>query len=65
MLIDKQQVLSMISDPSQVEQAAQQLPDVIDHEEHGGLLQQFGLDPNQVAGSAQGQGDAGNGNQGA
>jgi hypothetical protein len=55
MLFDKQQILSMISDPSQAEQAAQQLPDTIDHEQHGGLLQQFGIDPNQLASSPQGR----------
>lgn len=52
----------MISDPAQAEQAAQQLPDTIDHEEHGGLLQQFGVDPSQLAGSG---GQAGGAAQGA
>ena len=52
---DKQQILSMISDPSQAELAAQQLPDTIDHEQHGALLQQFGIDPNQLASSTQGR----------
>ncbi len=55
MQFDKQQILSMISDPSQAEQAAQQLPDTIDHEQHGGLLQQFGIDPNQLGSSGQGR----------
>ncbi len=55
MHFDKQQILSMISDPSQAEQAAQQLPDTIDHEQHGGLLQQFGIDPNELASSGQGR----------
>jgi hypothetical protein len=50
LLFDKQQILSLISDPSQVAQAAQQLPDVVDHEEHGGLLQQLGIDPSQLLG---------------
>lgn len=52
MQFDKQQVLSMISDPSQAEQAAQQLPDTIDHEADADLLQKFGVDPSQLAGSA-------------
>ena len=52
MQFDKQQILSMISDPSQAEQAAQQLPDTVDHEEHSGLLQQFGVDPGQLGGSS-------------
>ena len=55
MQFDKQQVLSMISDPSQAEQAAQQLPDTVDHEEHGQMLQKFGVDPSQLAGSSQDQ----------
>lgn len=58
MQFDKQQILSMISDPAQAEQAAQQLPEVVDHEEHGGLLQQFGIDPGQLAGSQGQTGDA-------
>jgi len=55
MQFDKQEILSKISDPAQAEQAAQQLPDTVDHEAHGDLLQQFGIDPNQLASSA-GQG---------
>jgi hypothetical protein len=55
MLFDKQEVLSMISDPAQAEQAAQQLPEKVDHVEHSNLLQQFGVDPNQLASSSQGQ----------
>lgn len=55
MQFDKQQILSMIRDPSQAEQAAQQLPETIDHEAHSGLLQQFGIDPGQLAGSGGGQ----------
>ncbi len=54
MLFDKQHVLSMISDPQQREQASQQLPDQVDHEQHGDMLQQFGVDPNQLAGGAGG-----------
>lgn len=64
MLFDKQQVLSMIKDPQQAQQAAQQLPDQVDHEQHGDMLQQFGVDPNQLAagaGGGQGGGDPGMG----
>jgi hypothetical protein len=64
MLFDKQQVLSMIRDPQQAEQAAQQLPDQIDHEQHGDMLQQFGVDPNQLAGMGGGQGMGGGYEQG-
>ncbi len=56
MQFDKQQILSMISDPSQAEQAAQQLPDTVDHETHAGLLQQFGVDPGQLTGSSDASG---------
>lgn len=55
MLFDKQQIISMISDPQQAEQAAQQLPDQVDHEAHSNLLQQFGVDPGRLAGGGSGQ----------
>jgi len=61
MLFDKQHVLSMISDPQQREQASQQLPDQVDHEQHGDMLQQFGVDPNQLAGGGGGGGGQGGG----
>jgi len=64
MLFDKQHVLSMISDPQQQQQAAQQLPDQVDHEQHGDLLQQYGVDPNQLAASGGGQGMGGGYEQG-
>lgn len=60
MLFDKQQVVSMISDPQQQQQANQQLPDQVDHEQDSALLQKFGVDPNQLAaqGGGQGQGQS-------
>jgi hypothetical protein len=58
MQFDKQQVLSLIGDPSQVEAAAEQLPEQIDHEEHSNLLQQFGVDPQQLVSSFAGGGSA-------
>jgi hypothetical protein len=45
---DKQTILGMIQDPSQLEQAAQQLPDVVDHEQHGDLLQNLGINPQDL-----------------
>ncbi len=53
MLFDKQQIVSMIEQRlglEQANQAAAQLPDQVDHEQHSGLLQQFGLDPQQLLG---------------
>jgi hypothetical protein len=59
--IPKDTIVSMIESrggSDQAQQAAQQLPDVIDHQEHGGLLQQFGIDPKELAGDAEaGAGD--------
>src|SRR5437764_7357353 len=61
--IPKDTIVSMIKNRAgadQAEQAAGQLPDVIDHEEHGGLLQQFGIDPHELAADADaGAGDGG------
>jgi hypothetical protein len=45
---DKQTILSMIQDPSQLEQVAKQLPDFIDHEQHGELLQKLGINPQEL-----------------
>jgi hypothetical protein len=45
---DKQTILGMIQDPSQLQQAEQQLPDVIDHEQHGDLLSNLGINPQDL-----------------
>jgi hypothetical protein len=48
MQLDKQTVIDMITkhgDASRVDEAAQQLPDQVDTDEHGGLLERFGLSP--------------------
>jgi hypothetical protein len=61
--IPKDTILSMIEGrggADQAHQAAQQLPDVIDHEEHAGVLQEYGIDPHELAGDA----DAGSGEHG-
>jgi hypothetical protein len=34
----------------QVDQAAQELPDQVDPEQHAGLLEKFGLDPQDLIG---------------
>ena len=59
MLFDKQQIVSMITDAKQQKQANQQLPDQVDHEQHAGLLQKFGIDPDQLAAQGGGQGQGG------
>jgi hypothetical protein len=53
MEIDKQQIVSMLrdrGDHDKADQAEQQLPDKVDHEEHGGLLGQFGVNPQDLLG---------------
>jgi hypothetical protein len=45
---DKETILGMIKDPAQLEQAAKQLPDMIDHEQHGNLLQGLGINPQEL-----------------
>jgi hypothetical protein len=61
MQFDKQAVLNMIPDTGLRQQAAQQLPDVVDHEMHGDMLQQFGIDPGQMAAQAVEGGGSGQG----
>jgi hypothetical protein len=47
---DKQTIMGMIQDPSQLEQAAKHLPDLVDHEAHSDLLQKFGINPQELLG---------------
>src|SRR2546423_14400565 len=50
--VPKDTIVSMIESRAgsdQAQQAAEQLPDIVDHQEHGGLLQQFGIDPHELA----------------
>ena len=52
MLFDKQAVIDHIREQvgsDQAQQAAQSLPDQVDPEQHGGMLQQFGVDPQNMA----------------
>src|SRR5215472_17583098 len=58
MLFDKQAVIDHIREqvgPDQAQQAAQSLPDQVDTEQHGGMLQQFGVDPQSMASQLGGQ----------
>lgn len=51
MQFDKQTVIDLISEQmgsAHAEQAAQQLPDQVDHEQHADLLQQFGVNPRDL-----------------
>jgi hypothetical protein len=62
MQIPKEQILSMIESRmggDQAQQAAQQLPDQVDHEQHAGLLSQFGIDPHEIASQFGGGGGGG------
>ncbi len=51
MQIPKDQVLAMIrerGDQGQASQAEQELPDQVDTDQHGGLLEKFGLSPQDL-----------------
>ncbi|MFZ0042938.1 MAG: hypothetical protein WAK93_16645 [Solirubrobacteraceae bacterium] len=51
MQIPKDQIISMIESRAggdQAQQAQQQLPDQVDHEQHADLLQKFGVDPQEL-----------------
>jgi hypothetical protein len=53
MEVDKQQIVDMLrsrGDNDKADQAEQQLPDKVDHEEHTGLLDQFGVNPQELLG---------------
>jgi len=52
MQLDKQFVLDELRKAGQnqhVEQALQELPEKIDHDQHAQLLEKFGLDPGKLA----------------
>lgn len=52
MQLDKQFVLDELRKQGQsekVQQAIQELPDKIDHEQHAALLEKFGIDPGKLA----------------
>ncbi len=51
MQLDKNMVLDLLRErgqQDQADQADQQLPDQVDTDQHAGLLQQFGLDPQEL-----------------
>jgi hypothetical protein len=51
MEIDKQQIIQMLRDQGdhdKAQQAQQNLPDKVDHEQHQDLLQQLGVNPQEL-----------------
>jgi hypothetical protein len=53
MEIDKQEIVSLLRERGEhdkASQAEQQLPDKVDHEQHKGLLDQVGVDPQELLG---------------
>jgi predicted PhzF superfamily epimerase YddE/YHI9 len=49
--LDKSMILDLLRERGQQDQATQaeqQLPDQVDTDQHAGLLQQFGLDPQEL-----------------
>lgn len=51
MQIDKTQIIDMIlsrGDDATAEQANRELPDQVDTDQHRGLLEKFGLDPQDI-----------------
>jgi hypothetical protein len=51
--IDKQEVIKLLREKGQhdkVDQAQRQLPDKVEPEQHAGLLQQFGINPQELVG---------------
>ena len=57
MEIPKDKVLELLrerGDHDKAEQADKELPDQVDHEQHGDLLQQYGIEPKELAGKLPG-----------
>jgi hypothetical protein len=53
MEIPKDKILQMLrerGDHDKADQAKQELPDRVDHEEHASLLEKHGIDPKELAG---------------
>jgi DNA-binding protein H-NS len=51
MQIDKQEVINLLREKGRhdkVDQAQQQLPDKVDHEQHSDLLQKLGINPQEL-----------------
>ncbi len=64
MQIPKDQILALLSergDQGQADQANQELPDQVDTDQHGGLLEKFGLSPADLISRFAGGGGGGGG----
>jgi hypothetical protein len=51
MQIDKQEIVKLLREKGEddkAQQAEQQLPDKVDHEEHKNLLEQIGVNPQEL-----------------
>jgi hypothetical protein len=62
MNIDKNQIIQLLREQGhpQADQAEQELPDQVDTDQHSGLLQKFGLSPQDLLGKLGGGGGLGN-----
>lgn len=62
MNIDKNQIIQLLRQQGhpQADQAEQELPDQVDTDQHAGLLQKFGLSPQDLLGKLGGGGGLGN-----
>jgi hypothetical protein len=59
MEIPKEQILQLLrsrGEDQKADQAQGELPDQVDPEQHAGLLQKFGIDPQELLGSLGGAG---------
>lgn len=64
MQFDKSQLLDLLrsqGDEGRAQQADQQLPQQVDTEQHAGLLQQLGIDPQEIITRLMGGGGGGGG----
>jgi hypothetical protein len=62
MKIDKDQIVGMLrdrGDHQRADEAERELPGEVDHEEHAGMLDRFGLDPKDVLSKITGGGGLG------
>jgi len=62
MKIDKDQIIGMLrdrGDHQQADEAERELPSEVDHEEHAGMLDRLGLDPKDVLSKITGGGGLG------
>lgn len=62
MLIDRSQVIDLLTSqgrPDQADQAQSELPDQVDPEQHADLLAKFGINPKDLLGNIPGLGGFG------